>query len=143
MKSAKFEEEFVKSIIQQNEGEKLDFKQKITSKEKISKTLAGLANTEGGYILIGISDKKKIIGIDPEEERYMIEAANEEFCVPMVSLTIDEIKIFDDKTTEQTEEETCLLLVEIKKTGVSKIYCKSKDGKLRSYSRIGDRTLAV
>ena len=143
MKPAKFEEEFVNGLLKQKEGERLDFKQKITSKEKISKTLAGLANTEGGYILIGISDEKRIIGIDPEEERYMIESANEEFCVPNVSLTIEEIKVFDDKLAEQSGEEKSILLVEIKKTEGLKIFCKSKDGRLRSYKRVDDRTLAV
>ncbi len=143
MKPAKFEEEFVNGLLKQKEGERLDFKQKITSKEKISKTLAGLANTEGGYILIGISDEKRIIGIDPEEERYMIESANEEFCVPNVSLTIEEIKVFGDKLAEQNGEEKSILLVEIKKTEGPKIFCKSKDGRLRSYKRVDDRTLAV
>jgi predicted HTH transcriptional regulator len=143
MKSAKFEDDFIKSLIKQNEGEKLDFKQKITSKEKISKTLAGLANTEGGYILIGISDKKRIIGIDPDEERYMIESANEEFCVPPVSLTINEIKIYDEKYPEQYEDERSLLLVKIEKASGPKVCCKTKDGRLISYVRINDRTLAV
>lgn len=144
MKSAKFEDEFVKSLIKQKEGEKLDFKQKITSREKISKTMAGLANKEGGFILIGVSDNKKIIGIDPDEERYMVESANEEFCFPRVSLTIDEIKLFDENTTEQTEEnERYLLLVEVKKTQGPMIFCKNKDGELRSYIRVNDQTLAV
>jgi predicted HTH transcriptional regulator len=143
MKPAKFEEDFIKSLIKQGEGEKLDFKQKITSKEKIAKTLAGLANTEGGYILIGISDKKKIVGIDPEEERYMIESANEDFCIPNVSLEIDEIKIFDEITSEQAKEEKSLLLVEIKKAIGQQILCKSKDGLLKSYKRFDDKILAV
>jgi predicted HTH transcriptional regulator len=144
MKSAKFEDEFVKSLIKQKEGEKLDFKQKITSKEKISKTMVGLANTEGGFILIGVSDNKKIIGIDPDEERYMVESANEEFCVPRVSLTIDEIKLFDEKTTDQTEKkEYSLLLVEVKKTQGPMIFCKNKNGELKSYIRVNDQTLAV
>ena len=67
MKSAKFEEEFVKDLLKQKEGEKLDFKLKITSKEKIAKTLSAMANSEGGFIVIGMSDHKKIIGIDPDE----------------------------------------------------------------------------
>lgn len=143
MKSAKFEEEFVKNLIKQKEGEKLDFKQKITSREKISKTLAGMANAEGGFILIGISDNKQVIGIDPDEERYMIESANDEFCIPRVSLTIDEIKLFDEKSPEQLElSEKSLLVVEVQKTEGPKVFCKSKNGVLKSYTRVNDRTLA-
>lgn len=144
MKSAKFDEEIIKSLIRQKEGEKLDFKQKITSKQKISKTLAGLANTEGGFILIGVSDEKRIIGIDPEEERYMIEAANEEFCIPRVALSIAEFKLIDEKTVEQPEQiERSLLLVEVKKSEGPKVYCKTKNGDLRTYVRVKDQTLAV
>ena len=143
MKSAKFEEQFVKNLIKQKEGNKLDFKQKITSKEKISKTLAGMANSDGGFILIGISDDKRIIGVDPEEERYMIEAANEEFCIPKVSLAINEIKVFDEKMSDLTEEnEKSLLLVEVKKTQGPEIFCKGKNGELKSYKRVNDQTLS-
>ncbi|WP_026969922.1 AlbA family DNA-binding domain-containing protein [Algoriphagus terrigena] len=144
MKSAKFEEQFVKNLIKQKEGNKLDFKQKITSKEKISKTLAGMANSDGGFILIGISDDKRIIGVDPEEERYMIEAANEEFCIPKVSLAINEIKVFDEKMSDLTEEnEKSLLLVEVKKTQGPEIFCKGKNGELKSYRRVNDQTLST
>ena len=143
MKSAKFEEQFVKNLIKQKEGNKLDFKQKITSKEKISKTLAGMANSDGGFILIGISDEKRIIGIDPEEERYMIEAANEEFCIPRVSLAINEVKVFDEKMSDLTEEnEKLLLLVEVKKTQGPEIFCKGKNGELKSYKRVNNQTLS-
>ncbi len=144
MKSAKFEEDFVKGLIKQNEGVRLDFKQKITSREKIAKTLAGLANTEGGYILIGVSDRKKIIGIDPEEERYMVESANEDFCIPGVSLIIEEFKFFDEKSAEQTDQnERSILVVEVKKTQGPKIFCKDKNGESKTYIRVHDQTLAV
>ncbi|HSF52606.1 MAG TPA: ATP-binding protein [Algoriphagus sp.] len=144
MKSAKFEEEFVKSLIKQKEGVKLDFKQKITSKEKIAKTLSALANSEGGFIVIGMSDQKKIIGIDPEEERYMIEAANEEYCIPRVSLILGEFKIYTEKLTDLQEEgEKSLLLVEVKKSLGPLIYCKNNNGELKAYKRINDQTLAI
>lgn len=144
MKSAKFEEEFVKDLLKQKEGEKLDFKLKITSKEKIAKTLSAMANSEGGFIVIGMSDHKKIIGIDPDEEKYMVEAANDEFCIPRVSLIFDEIKIFNEKLTPTPEEsEKSLLLVEVKKTLGPMIYCRNKNGEMKSYKRVNDQTLAI
>lgn len=122
----------------------MDFKQKITSKEKIAKTLAGMANSEGGFILIGVSDDKKVIGIDPDEERYMIESANEEFCVPRISLSTDEVKLFDDKTAAQTDlNERSILVVEVKKSQGPTVYCKDKNGLLKSYIRVNDQTLAI
>jgi predicted HTH transcriptional regulator len=59
MNSKKFEEDFVKFLINSGESKTLDFKQKVTSKEKIARTLAAMANTDGGTILIGLSDQKK------------------------------------------------------------------------------------
>ena len=98
MISTKYNQEFVKKIIQEKEGNQLDFKQKVTSKEKIAKTLAAFANTTGGLILIGLSDQRKIIGIDPEEEQYMIDSANEEFLIPRVSLRFHTIKLPNEKS---------------------------------------------
>jgi predicted HTH transcriptional regulator len=144
MNSAKFDDDFIKGLLKQKEGEKLDFKLKITSKEKIAKTLSALANTQGGYIVIGMSDNKKIIGIDPEEERYMIEAANEEFCKPSVSMILDEIKVYNDKfQLEEKESEISLLLVEVSKTLGPTIFCISKSGEKKAYKRINDQTVAL
>lgn len=142
--SAKFDNEFVRDLLKQNEGGKLDFKQKITSKEKIAKTLSALANSDGGFIVIGMSDNKVIVGIDVEEERYMIESANEEYCIPSVSMIFDEIKVYNDKTLiEDNESEKSLLLVEIKKTQGPLIFIKNKKGELKAYQRVNDQTLAI
>lgn len=144
LNSAKFDKEFVRDLLKQKEGLQLDFKQKITSKEKIAKTLSALANSEGGFIVIGMSDKKIIIGIDVEEERYMIESANDEFCIPRVAMILDEIKVYQDKTlSEENDDEKSLLLVEVKKSLGPVIFCKSKDGKMRAYHRVNDQTLAL
>ena len=130
LNSAKFDKEFVRDLLKQKEGLQLDFKQKITSKEKIAKTLSALANSEGGFIVIGMSDKKIMIGIDVEEERYMIEAANDEFCIPRVAMILDEIKVYNNKTVEEdNDDEKSLLLVEVKKSLGPLIFCKNKDTK--------------
>jgi predicted HTH transcriptional regulator len=144
LKSAKFDQEFVRELLKQNEGIKLDFKQKITSKDKIAKTLSALANSQGGFIVIGMSDKKEVVGIDVEEEQYMIEAANEEYCIPRVSLICDEIKVYNNKTSvDENEEEKSLLLVEVKKSPGPLIFCKNKSGELKAYHRVNDQTLAI
>ena len=74
----------------------------------------------------------------------MVEAANDEFCIPRVSLIFDEIKIFNEKLTPTPEEsEKSLLLVEVKKTLGPMIYCRNKNGEMKSYKRVNDQTLAI
>ena len=144
MNSTKYNQEFVKKLIRDKEGNHLDFKQKITPKEKIAKTLSAFANTEGGMILIGVSDKKRIIGIDLEEEKYMIESANEQFCSPLASLSFHPIKwsqVIDQE--DERNEEINLLLVEVFPTENRRIFYKSKSGETKVYHRVGDRTLAI
>ena len=55
----KFDEEFIKKVLKSEEGISLDFKLKVSSKEKIARTISALANTKGGIIVVGISDQKK------------------------------------------------------------------------------------
>jgi predicted HTH transcriptional regulator len=143
MNSKKFDEDFIKFLISSKESNTLDFKQKITSREKISKTLAALANTEGGFILVGLSDNKTIVGIDPEEEKYMIESANEMYCIPRVSISFEHLVQSETDGDKKNQEEKFLLLVSIKKTEGPKIYVKDKAGNLKFYVRRGDQTRLI
>jgi predicted HTH transcriptional regulator len=59
MNLKKYNEDFVKYLIKSSEGRLIDFKQTITSKQKIARTLEAMTNTDGGVILAGISDQKK------------------------------------------------------------------------------------
>lgn len=133
----KIDQEFVNQLLLKDEGEQLEFKQQISSKEKIAKTLAAMANSTGGLILIGVSDQCKIIGIDPEEERYMIASANQDFCIPKVSLEMYPIKIDAEKAIE---EENYVLLVQVHASLGPKIFVKQKDGSTKAFVRIGNET---
>jgi len=135
----KLDEDFVNLLLKENEGLKLEYKQQISSQEKIAKTLSAMSNTAGGMILIGISDQRKIIGIDPEEERYMIAAANESFCVPKANLDLHEISIDPDNLYEG---EKYVLLVIVHATQDERVAVKLPDGSLKIYRRVGDKSLA-
>jgi predicted HTH transcriptional regulator len=135
----KLDEDFVNLLIKENEGLKLEYKQQISSQEKIAKTLSAMSNTAGGMILIGISDQRKIIGIDPEEERYMIAAANESFCMPKANLDLHVISIDPDNLYEG---EKYVLLVIVHATQDERVAVKLPDGSLKIYRRVGDKSLA-
>ncbi len=143
MKSKKFDEDFVKFLINSKESKALDFKQKVTSKEKIARTLAAMANTDGGIILIGLSDQKKITGIDPEEEKYMVESANEIYCVPRVSLSCEPFQMPNPDEEKKNMDEKFLLIVEIKKSAGPKIYTSDKSGNRKLYIRVDDQTRLI
>jgi len=143
MNLTKFDEDFIKFLINSKESKTLDFKQKVTSKEKIAKTMAAMANIEGGFILIGLSDQKKIIGIDPEEEKFMVESANEIYCTPRVSLSCEAIVWQDSESEKKYKEEKNLLLVTIKKSAGPKIYTSDDKGNRKLYIRVGDQTRLI
>ncbi|GMQ28502.1 ATP-binding protein [Algoriphagus confluentis] len=144
MNPTKFDEDFVKNLIKQKEGKSLDFKNKITSKEKIAKTLVAFANTIGGFLVIGVTDKRQIRGIDPEEEKYMIDAANQIHCLPQVKISHHEIKMTNPDFPENAEEEEItLLLVWVDPHPQAPVKYKTTLGEEITYIRQGDRTVAL
>lgn len=76
----------LKAKIAYGENEMQDFKQLISHKEKIARTLAAFANGNGGSILVGVNDKGQAVGCDPEQEMYMLHEAAEYFCQPPVDI---------------------------------------------------------
>lgn len=54
------------------ESSTLEFKEKIPTKDQILKTVIAFCNLHGGRILIGISDARKVVGVDEAEvEKWM------------------------------------------------------------------------
>lgn len=56
----------IKKLITQGEGRKLEFKESLPSNEKIIKTAVAFSNSQGGKLVIGIGNDKKIVGIDED-----------------------------------------------------------------------------
>lgn len=112
------------------EGVQQDFKLRIEDKQKIARTLAAFANTEGGSLLIGVKDNGKVRGVNPEEEYYMIQAAAEEYCDPPV--------YFESQVWQ--EEHHLVLEIIVAKSEV-KHKAMDEDGKLKFFVRVEDHTL--
>lgn len=62
----------VQDMISAGESTTVEFKRKFTAPEKMAKELTAFANTKGGYLLIGIDDDRRIVGI-PSEKTIMSE----------------------------------------------------------------------
>ncbi len=84
--------EILQLLLRAGESETLDFKQTIAA-HKVARTLVAFANTKGGTILIGVTDHKQLIGIDPEEEKFVIEQAMQ-YCSPPLAV---EFEIFEEE----------------------------------------------
>lgn len=122
----------VKKLIFEGEGVTLDFKKKITSCEKIARTMVAFANNKGGRLLIGVADDGTITGVKSEdEEKYMITRAAQMFARPVFEPTFEEVYI-DDKL---------VLVVAIAASDSKPHFALADDGKWWVYVRVKDKSV--
>ncbi len=77
-------------LIEEGEGFEIEFKRKVSTPEKLARTLIALANTKGGYILFGVDDDGSIVGVESEKsEVELIEHAGRAYCVPAIHPIVD------------------------------------------------------
>lgn len=73
----------LRKLVNEGEGPQLEFKRKASHPDKIVKEIIAFANTQGGTLLIGVSDDKSIPGVNyPDEEWHVIKKALRQFCRP-------------------------------------------------------------
>jgi predicted HTH transcriptional regulator len=79
----------VKMLIEEGEGFEIELKRKVSSPEKIARTLCAFANTRGGTMLFGVDDDGTMVGVDSEKtEIDQIREAGDFHCVPPVPLHV-------------------------------------------------------
>ena len=98
--------DYIHALIAEGEHQQQDFKFEISDARKIAKTLSAFANTDGGRLLIGVKDNGKIAGVRSEEEKYMIEAAAQLYCVPEVEYSLQTYIVEGRQVLVATIEET-------------------------------------
>lgn len=120
---------YLPELIQQGEGQMLDFKYCISDPRKIARTLSAFSNTDGGKLLIGVCDNGSIAGVNSDEEYYMIDTAARLFCKPEVEILINQHNVNGKNVLEVTVPK-----------GISRPYkAKDDDGKWKAYFRQGDQ----
>lgn len=124
-------EKNLKDLIREGEGQMLEFKRTINSLEKIAKTMSALANSRGGDILVGVEDNGRLVGVNVEEEIFMIEQAAEFYCKPAVAVMCHEVEMDD----------VFILHVEVLESEVKPHHCIDTHGLWRCYVRSGDQCL--
>ena len=73
--------------IKQGESRTLEFKRELPSSKAIAKTVIAFSNGAGGSIIIGVDNKRDIIGINEEnilELRDSISNIISDICFPMI-----------------------------------------------------------
>jgi len=121
----------IKKYLIDGEGETLDYKQEISSANKIAKTMVSFANHKGGVLLIGVRDNRSIAGIQSEDEKYMLDLAASFYCKPEIPLKLIEHTIGDKVILE------CIV-----PEGDEKPYAaKGEDGKWWVHIRNKDKSL--
>ncbi len=78
----------VKHLAQKGEGLHAEFKKKASHPEKIVREVIALANTDGGYLFIGVDDDCTVSGQRYiEEEVYVMDKAIQELVFPAISFS--------------------------------------------------------
>ncbi|MGB3617506.1 MAG: ATP-binding protein, partial [Catalinimonas sp.] len=121
----------LRALIRQGEHSRLDFKKTITHREKIAKTIVSFANNRGGQILVGVRDDRRVTGINPSEERYMLEQAATHYCSPPVPLRIEELR----------SREGIVLLAHIDESRRKPHRCLDRRGEWHVYVRSEDQSV--
>ena len=80
-------------LIEKGENERIEFKERVS--KDIAEEICALANALGGYIIIGVSDKKELIGLKKEEVKKAKDAISNfaTSIIPPVKINLREIRI--------------------------------------------------
>ncbi len=80
----------VLNLIENGENYHCEFKRKFSTHRKIAKEMIAFANSGGGFLLFGIDDDGKVIGLESEksEANLIIETADK-YCEPPININIE------------------------------------------------------
>ncbi len=85
-------------IAQQGEGLNTEFKKKAAFPDKIVREIIALANTDGGYLLIGVDDDGTVSGQRfIEEEVFVMQRAIQELIFPALPYQVEVVKLTSKK----------------------------------------------
>lgn len=88
----------MKALVKQGEGIQIEFKLKAAHPDKIVREIVAFANSQGGTLLVGISDDQQIKGVKfVDEEEYILTKAIAAYCVPPIPYRLHRIPIGDER----------------------------------------------
>lgn len=88
----------LRELVKQGEGNRLEFKLKTNHPEKIVREIVAFANTDGGKLLIGVSDDRTIKGLKYiDEDEYLLTRAIEKYCSEGIEYDLERVPIGDER----------------------------------------------
>ena len=54
----------IEELISRGESQSLEFKESLRLKDELGDTVSGFSNSDGGFILVGVSDDGGVFGVD-------------------------------------------------------------------------------
>ena len=125
----------IKTIISHGENKVVEFKEQFTN--DLYKTVIAFSNTAGGKILIGVNDKREIIGLNDDINIFDLKDSIvnhiDDRCTP---------SIFPDIYTVYVSDKV-ICVIDIKKGQDLPYFEKNKGKELGTYMRIGSTNRIV
>ena len=124
---------FLLNLIEEGEHQQQDFKYRVDDACKLAKSVSAFANTDGGRLLIGVSDDGHLSGVRSEEEIYMMHQAAYKYCRPEASVQFD---------TYHAEGRT-IVVATVPPSDKKPVCAQDEDGRMRAYIRINDENIVA
>jgi predicted HTH transcriptional regulator len=84
----------LKQLVALGEGAHVEFKHRVPRPERLAKEVVAFANTEGGRVLLGVSDDGTVGGLrDVHEEEFALREALDTCCHPPVEAEIEYVQV--------------------------------------------------
>ena len=88
----------LEQLVELGEGISLEFKRRVPQPERIAKEIVALANTNGGRIVLGVSDDGTIEGFEHiAEQQFLLRQATEAHCTPPVEYSTERVVVGDQR----------------------------------------------
>lgn len=125
----------LKRIIAGGESKYLEFKRRVPNARRIAKEMIALANTEGGKLLLGVSDDGSIEGLrDIVEEEFALQQALDRHTMPIVEYTSFPVRPVD------THRE--VLVIDVPESVNKPHFLVGNNGSDQTaYVRVGDKSV--
>lgn len=122
---------FIQRLISEGEHEHQDFKYQITDAKKIARSISAFANNSGGHLLVGVKDNGKVVGIESDEEIYMIDQAATMYCKPAHQVNCKIYRV----------EGKNVLKVDVPEAENKPIKAPNEKGEWKTYYRVADENI--